>query len=173
MSTQKETETHQGSATIEQLLQVLLSRETRLGVKEAADEISRQAKEAGRREQSKTYQQDIIRKQRACKHLKGGATKRMSQNKDYAVYHHLFIDKTQYIKCNLCSAKWRPQDTKEFLIRNNRSLVNHTNIGWREACEMLEQSSNKSSKSEIPYGEAERPELVKTDTGEDAPDVQL
>lgn len=157
----------------EKLLGVLLARETRLGVKEAADETSRQAKEAGRREQSKSYQQSIIRKQKNCKHLKGGATKRMSQNKDYAVYHHIFIDKTQYIKCHLCSAKWRPEDTKEFLIRNNRSLVNHTRIGWAEAIEMLENSSNRGSRSEVPQDGQAFVDTVKTDSGEDAPDVQL
>jgi len=94
--------------------------------------------------------QAMIDRQKACKHLKGGAFRMKTAAKDYAVYLHRFIDNTQYVKCFLCKMKWYLTDTQERIVRGGKVLVNHTGIGWREALQMMDDSTNKPSSSEIP-----------------------
>jgi len=86
--------------------------------------------------------------QAMCTHKKGGRGLK-SPKTDYAVYFHTFTDATSYIRCQICGAKWRSQDTEEFLVRRGQKIPNHTGIGWRKAYEMLQNSTNTASASEI------------------------
>lgn len=86
--------------------------------------------------------------QAMCTHKKGGRGLK-SPKTDYAVYFHTFTDATSYIRCQICGAKWRNQDTAEFLFRKGQKIPNHTKIGWQEAYEMLQNSTNTASASEI------------------------
>ncbi len=88
------------------------------------------------------------RKQQICTHLKGAKGIKGFQT-DYAVYAHTFTDGSSYIRCQICGAKWRNQDTQEYLVRNGKKIANHTKIGWTEALAMLNKTSNTPSASEI------------------------
>ena len=82
--------------------------------------------------------------------LKGGKIKSKTGIKDYALFRHMYIDRQELIGCFICKMRWRPRDTKEYLVRDGRKIRNHTKIGWLEACELFEQSSNSVTSSEIP-----------------------
>lgn len=131
------------------MLGLLVKKEARLAEKEAALEEALQARDAQRKHESESYTIAKIENQKACKHLKGGKSRTRGQQRDPNVFGHTFTDGTKFIKCNGCGAKWFPKDTKEYVYRNGNNYPNWTNIGWREASELLEDSSNKSSSSEI------------------------
>lgn len=130
------------------LLSIMMAKEARLAEKEAALEVAYQAKEKQRKKESETYTVTKIENQRACKHLKGGKGRTRAQQRDPAVYLHTYPDGSRVIKCNLCSARWMPKDTRDYLSRNGNAIPNWTRIGWAEAFEMCEDSSNKASSSE-------------------------
>lgn len=153
------------------LVKLLLVREARAVEKDRAEEIRLKAKDEAARRDSISYSQDMIRKQRDCTHLKGGAQKMPSQVDDYNVYHHKFIDGKQWVKCNSCSAKWMPEDTSEFFVRGKKSYVNHTGLGWKDALRMAAKSSNRASASEIPFGRQTEIEPPKSKEGKLEADV--
>lgn len=86
--------------------------------------------------------------QSMCTHKKGGRGTK-SPKVDYAVYFHTFTDATSYIRCQICGAKWRNLDTPEFLVRHGQKVPNHTGIGWKEAYQMVAESTNTASSSEV------------------------
>lgn len=86
--------------------------------------------------------------QSLCTHKKGGRGVK-SPKTDYAVYFHTFTDATSYIRCQICGMKWRSEDTPEYIVRRGKKVPNHTGIGWRRAHEMLSESTNTASASEI------------------------
>lgn len=131
------------------MLALLVKKEARLAEKEAALEEALQARDAQRKHESESFTIAKIESQKSCKHLKGGKSRTRGQQKDPNVYSHKFTDGTVVIKCNGCGAKWFQGDTKEYLSRNGSKIPNWTNIGWHEACEMAEDSSNRPSSSEI------------------------
>lgn len=106
------------------------------------------AREAQRARNAKDQDSKLLLKQAKCKHLKGGKKGPKTQNKDYAVYQHRFISFLQYIRCTICGMRWYMEDTKEYLLRKGKKISNHTKIGWREACDMMEGSTNTMSASE-------------------------
>jgi hypothetical protein len=106
------------------------------------------ARAAQRNRNAKDQDSKLLLKQAKCKHLKGGKKGPKTQNKDYAVYQHRFISFLQYIRCCICGMRWYMEDTKEYLLRKGRKISNHTKIGWREACDMMEGSTNTMSASE-------------------------
>jgi hypothetical protein len=106
------------------------------------------ARAAQRNRNAKDQDSKLLLKQAKCKHLKGGKRGPKTQNKDYAVYQHRFISFLQYIRCCICGMRWYMEDTKEYLLRKGRKISNHTKIGWREACDMMEGSTNTMSASE-------------------------
>lgn len=161
------------SGAFMELLKILAIREARLAAKEANEERARVAKDKSQQQDSVAYLQDLIRKQSACKHRKGNRIKGDKSAVDYSVYLHTFIDRSQYIKCQICGMKWFEQDTSEFLIRKGRPIPNHTKISWARAVEMFEESSNKASASEIPLVHVKEISLPKTPEGENVPDLQL
>jgi hypothetical protein len=69
-------------------------------------------------------------KQERCKHKKGSLGF-WSLHSDYAVEHHRFIDGSERIRCILCSKFWTPTDPD-----------------WKQAVEMMENSTNRPQSSE-------------------------
>ena len=130
------------------LLSIMMAKEARIAEKEAALEVALQARDANRKRESENYTIAKIESQKNCKHLKGGKGRTRGQQRDPAVYGHTFTDGSIVIKCTLCGARWLPGDTDEYLTRNGSKIPNWTEIGWRRAQEMAEDSSNKASSSE-------------------------
>lgn len=147
------------------LLTLMMAKEVRVAEKEAALNAAIKARNDQRKKESENYTIAKIESQKKCKHLKGGASRQRNQSKDPAVYAHTFSDGTQVIKCTLCGARWMRKDTVQYLHRNGSSIPNWTGIGWREASEMVADSSNKSSSSERFSVSLEAPEgTLPTDT---------
>lgn len=131
-----------------QFVGLLIAKEGREAAKAQAD-LDR-VKQIQKRRDLNAKDQDakILLKQARCKHLKGGKRGPKTQNKDYAVYQHQFINFVEYIRCTICGMKWFPRDTAEYLLRSGRKISNHTKIGWREAVAMVDASTNTLSTSE-------------------------
>lgn len=130
------------------LLSLMMAKEARLAEKEAHLEEQIAARDEERKRESERFTISLIENQKNCKHLKGGSGRTRSQQRDPAVYAHTFTDGKVHIKCTLCKAKWMPKDTAEYLDRNGSKIPNWTQIGWREALAMAEDSSNRPSSSE-------------------------
>ena len=140
-------------------------------------------KDAAQRQQNHDFIVGVLDKQRRCNHLKGSNDPKLrmkSGGDDYMVYLHTFIDGSQQIKCNKCSMKWRPNDTREFLVRNGKKIFNHTlgsngfPIGWEDALRMCALSSNKPSSSEVVLkGPAKPNEAAVLGPGGEIPEVEL
>jgi hypothetical protein len=154
------------------LLTIMAAKEARIAEKEAALEVALQARDKQRRRDSENYTVSKIEAQKACRHLKGGKGRQRGQQKDPAVYMHTFTGGERVIKCNLCSARWLPGDTREYLTRNGSKIPNWTNIGWAEAVDMVEDSSNKPSASER-FGQEKVGVMPKTDRGELPTNLQI
>ena len=144
----------QPKATQEQaqeiLIRSLLAREARLAQKELAEEEKKTTLGKQRALNAKNRTQRLFIKQQRCTHLKGGKVKARTGVRDFALFHHMYIDLDRLIGCFICKMRWRPKDTDEYLIRDGRKIRNHTKIGWAKALEMFEQSSNTLTSSEIP-----------------------
>ena len=159
-------------ASLMQLLNIMAAKEARIAEKEAALEQALKARDMARRRDSENYTIAKIELQKACKHLKGGKGRQRGQQKDPAVYSHIFTDRTQVIKCQLCSARWLPGDTDEYLTRNGNKIPNWTGIGWRRAVEMAEDSSNRPSSSER-FSEQAQGTMPKNEEGLAVPNLQI
>jgi hypothetical protein len=155
-----------------QLLSIMAAKEARISEKEQLLEQALEAKDKARRRDSENYTVAKIEAQKACRHLKGGKGRQRGQQRDPSVYHHIFTDRTQVVKCNLCFARWLPGDTDEYLTRSGSKIPNWTGIGWRRALEMCEDSSNKPSSSER-FAETVQGPAPKTDRGELPKNLQI
>ena len=136
-----------------QLLQYLILKEGREAQTAQEAEARRKTIQRQRDRNAKDQDSKVLLKQARCKHLKGGKKGPKTQNKDYAVYQHRFIAFTTYIRCRICGMKWFPKDTVEYLVREDktgkeRKISNHTKIGWREAVNMCDASTDTQSASE-------------------------
>jgi hypothetical protein len=159
-------------ASLMQLLTIMAAKEARIAEKEAALEQALKAKDQARRRDSENYTIAKIELQKACKHLKGGKGRQRGQQKDPAVYSHIFTDRKQVIKCQLCGARWLPGDTDEYLTRNGSKIPNWTGIGWRRAVEMAEDSSNRPSSSER-FAEQAQGTMPRSEAGTEIPNLQI
>jgi hypothetical protein len=139
-----------GDTSIDTLLKILLLKEAREAKKQQDEYEATQRRTEQRAKNAQAHDEKILLKQARCKHLKGTKKSQKSQNKDYAVYSHTFINAVTVVQCHLCGMKWKNQDTAEYLFRNGRKISNHTKIGWVEAQAMLDQSTNTPSSSEVP-----------------------
>lgn len=140
------------ASALQLVLQLLLEerREALEAKKERQAALAR--REAQAKKDSEYEFQKIKSVQSICTHKKGGKPgpqRPKSANVDYALAHHTFIDGSQQIFCLICKMKWRNTDNAEFLIRRGKKVENHTGIGWREAHQMLSQSTNTPTTSEI------------------------
>lgn len=170
-----------------QLLQYLILKEGREAAAAQLAEDRRKSIQKQRDRNAKDQDSKILLKQARCKHLKGGKRGPKTQNKDYAVYQHRFINFVTYIRCRICGMRWYPNDTVEYLVRNGHKISNHTHKGWREAVEMTDSSTDTLSASEaIPnvnpsaagnYTDAAglgiSPRVVDLDTGKPAEGIVL
>jgi hypothetical protein len=154
----------------ELLFRSLLRREEEAAKKEVVESEARIARQKQRAINTKNRNNKLFAKQARCTHLKGGRVKSKTGIKDYALFHHTYIDKQQIIGCFVCKMRWKSGDTTEYLIRNGRKKANHTRIGWFEALELFGQSSNTPSMSEIPHKPAEYETAEGEDLGEATPE---
>lgn len=138
------------------LLQLLLSQEARKAETEQNLENARKARNAQRELSARTHVEKQLVKQARCRHMKGGKHGPKSGVTDYCVGLHTYINGENIIKCMICGMKWKYQDTVEFLVRYGKKIANHTKKGWNEANEMLAQSTNKPSSSEVPMDATRR-----------------
>ncbi len=169
------------------LLQYLIAKEGRELAETQKQDERRKNIEKQRARNSKDQDTKVLLKQARCKHLKGGKRGPKTQNKDYAVYQHRFIDFSTYIRCRICGMRWYPNDTRDYLMRNGHKISNHTHIGWAEAVGMTDASTDTQSTSEsLPnvspqvagnYRDAAgleiQPRVIDMDTGEPAEGVVL
>ena len=130
------------------MLEILIAREAKVAQKELDLEEKIKVRDEIRRRESETYTVGMINTQATCKHLKGSGTRRRNQQRDPNVFFHTFQDGTRMVKCNSCRMKWFPQDTRDFLTRNGSAIPNWTHLGWKDAVELCEDSSNRPSSSE-------------------------
>src|SRR5690349_15950114 len=92
-----------GGLTADSLLAivgVLLQKEAKIAEREAEFERKKAESDIRQREASNQFTIAKIENQKNCKHLKGGASRKRGQQKDYNVYAHTFADSKVYIKCN-------------------------------------------------------------------------
>jgi ribosomal protein L7/L12 len=150
-----------GGELNQKLIEVLLKKEAREADAEHQKEIIKQTKQLQAGLNAQSTEQEKREKQRRCKHIKGGKLQKKGI-KDWNVSSHRFVDGTEVIKCHTCTMRWRERDTKDFLYRGEnvrnaegrevaviRKYRNHTGIGWHEAKQMVEDSTNESTRSEI------------------------
>jgi hypothetical protein len=154
------------------LLSLMMAKEARIAEKEAALDVALKSRDDQRKRDSENYTVSKIEAQKACRHLKGGKGRTRGQQKDPAVYLHTFTGGERVVKCQLCSARWLPGDTRDYLTRNGSKIPNWTNVGWAEAIEMVEDSSNKPSASER-FGTQPVGSAPKTDKGEIPENFQI
>jgi hypothetical protein len=173
-----------------QLLQYLILKEGREAQAAQLVQEREKARSIQRDRNAKDSDSKALLKQARCKHLKGGKKGPKTQNKDYAVYQHRFIAFNTYIRCRICGMKWFPKDTADYLVREDkqgreRKISNHTKIGWRDAVNMTDASTDTQSASEsIPnvapnatnvdqYGAEFTSRFVDKETGETIEGVQI
>lgn len=137
------------------LLHLLATKEARIAEEEQAKETSRLARNAQREKSSAAHVEKQLVKQARCRHLKGGKLGPLGGVPNYNVTLHTFINNRVEGKCNNCSMRWEPNDTKEFLFRKDgtgklRKIANHTKQGWEEFQAMFTQSTNTPTSSEVP-----------------------
>ncbi len=143
-------------SVLEALVKTMLAREARLADKEAKEIADFEHKQVQRKRNADSHFNDANQTQLNCRHLKGGkGRKRRGFGKDYAVYIHTYPNAEQVIRCFLCGMKWKRRDTDEFLVRGDGNgkivkIPNHTGVGWAKAVEMLAETTNTPSASEIP-----------------------
>lgn len=136
------------ATTLQMLVQLLLAERQQALEERQEKQRTLKARDTQRRINAEYATKEKNTIQAMCTHKKGGKGLK-SPKTDYAVYFHTFTDATSYIRCQICGVKWRQQDTKEYLVRKGEKVPNHTGIGWREAFEMLQNSTNTASASEI------------------------
>jgi hypothetical protein len=132
------------------LLTLLATKEARIAEDEENKEIARKARNAQREKSSAAHVEKQLVKQARCRHLKGGKLGPLGGVPNYNVTLHTYINNRVEGKCNNCSMRWEPQDTKEFLVRKGRKIPNHTKQGWDEFRAMFTQSTNTPTSSEVP-----------------------
>jgi hypothetical protein len=141
----------EGKDVLTQLLGLMMLKEAREQEKIEGEAAALAQRNKKRAENNREHDSRLLLRQARCRHLKGATSTAKNPTIDYAVYQHTFINADTYIRCQICGARWRPEDTVEFLVRNGRKISNHTKIGWREASNMLQQSTNTKTMSEIPF----------------------
>ncbi len=148
---------------LERLLELLLSRENTNLEKEAADKQRYAALSAQREKNQSQNARNLLRLQAKCKHIKGLGKRTGKHEAQYAnrvddpsVMMHVFVDGSAVIKCLQCGAKWKKDDTAEFLVRNGKKFPNVTKIGWTEALGLVAKSSNTMTSSEVPASQFSR-----------------
>jgi len=140
------------NAGLQILVQLLLAERQEALEEKKEKRLAQERRETQYRLNSQYNTEEREKIQRMCTHLKGGKegpNRPRSARIDYAVSFHTFIDGRSYIKCLICSSKWKPGDTADFLIRRGQKVKNHTGLGWDQAWNMLKNSTNTPTTSEV------------------------
>jgi hypothetical protein len=87
--------------------------------------------------------------QSLCTHRKGGRSGFNPAFVNFAISHHTYVDATTVIRCLICGMRWKPGDTKQFLIRRGIQIPNHTEWGWADAHKAMKQTTNTATSSEM------------------------
>lgn len=135
--------------TLQMLVQLLLAERQENLIEKQSKLAHYQEREKQRRINAEFNAQEKQQSYTLCTHKKGGRSGPKSPKVDYAVYFHTFVDGNSYIRCQICGMKWKNTDTTEFLIRRGRKIPNYTGKGWKEAHDMLSQSTNTPTSSEV------------------------
>lgn len=153
------------SSKLERLLELLLVRESGALESEAAEKESQKARAVQREKNQVRNAYNLMVLQAKCLHIKGKGKKAnyspegqaAIRRDDPAIMFHRFIDGSMVIKCLLCQSRWKPGDTKEFLIRNGgKKIPNHTRLSWEDAVALTYKSTNTMTSSETLLGLANR-----------------
>jgi hypothetical protein len=131
-----------------QVLTLMAQKESRTLAQEEQERKNNAQRDAQRVKNAQGQEYERISKQAKCRHRKGGTGVKDTKI-DFCVGTHTYPDNTCIITCLLCKAKWRNGDTREYFLRKGRKIANHTHVGWQEAVDMYNNSSNSASKSEI------------------------
>jgi hypothetical protein len=137
------------ASKIEMLLELMLESKGKELAEAKQKEIGIQAKEKQRRINAEHQVDSLIETQRTCRHLKGGKRGPKNQNRDYALFVHTYINRETVVRCMICRMAWKKDDTDEFLFRHGKKIANHTGLGWRKVQDLLTQTTNTPSKSEM------------------------
>jgi hypothetical protein len=143
------------------LIQLLLMQQQEVLMEKQEKARAQKARDDARRVAAEYNEADVKKSQELCTHKKGGKRGPKSTKLDYAVYFHTFVDNSSYIRCQICGMKWKEKDTDEYLVRRGEKIKNHTGIGWKKAFEMLGQSTNSPSSSEVMVGVQQLPQEMK------------
>jgi hypothetical protein len=146
--TPKSSAVSEEQAILRTLVQLMVEeRQEALNERKAKLESFRE-KERQRQINAEYQRKENERKQELCTHKKGGKGLK-GPKVDYALGFHTFSDASSYIRCLICGAKWKNQDTDEYLVRRGERIPNPTGIGWKRAYAMLGESSNTPTSSEV------------------------
>src|SRR5258708_18051147 len=139
------------------LLELLLGRESTALEKEPSEKKHRQARAEAAEATEKQNLYNLLKLQAKCTHMKGKGKRTGRLEAQYAdklndpnVSMHTFIDGKAVIKCLSCGAKWKQDDTREYLVRDGKKIPNVTRKGWEEALQLVQISTNQPSSGEIP-----------------------
>ena len=151
------------NSKLERLLELLLARESTTLEKEAADKHRLKALDAQRDKNQSQNARNLLLLQAKCSHLKGKGKRtgkheaqRAERVNDPNVMMHIFVDGSAVIKCLSCGAKWKQDDTAEFLTRNGKKFPNVTKLSWTDALGLVAKSSNTQTSSEVPASQFSR-----------------
>jgi hypothetical protein len=141
---------------LEKYLEVVMAREARESLEQQEKFRVIAVRAANRDKNSAHNEHEVREKQRRCRHVKGGKLQKAGVH-DPNLAKHTFTDGTVRIRCQSCGMIWKMKDTKEFLYRgktiNGQTVIqkyrNHVGIGFHEAWQMLQDSSNTETKSEV------------------------
>jgi hypothetical protein len=136
------------AATLQMLVTLLLAERQQALEERQEKQKSLKARDDQRKITARYAESEKLSIQAMCTHKKGGLGVQ-SPKTDYAVYYHTYTDATCCIRCQICGAKWRQMDTPEWLFRKGEKVPNHTKIGWKDAFDMLKNSTNTASASEV------------------------
>jgi hypothetical protein len=136
------------SKTLQLLVQLLLSERQEAMQERQQKQQALSEKEKQRRINAEYNLKEKQNAQALCTHKKGGKGLK-GPKVDYAVSFHTFTNAESYIRCLICGAKWKNKDTEEYLVRRGEKIPNHTGIGWKQAYQMIGESSNTPTASEV------------------------
>ncbi len=145
------------------LIELLLSSKQSELEKEAAQKQRLAALSVQREKNASQNAYNLLKLQARCKHIKGLGKRTGKHEAQYAnrvddpnVMMHVFVDGSAVIKCLSCNARWKKDDTSEFLLRNGKKLPNVTKLSWTDALSLVEKSSNTMTSSEVPASQFSR-----------------
>jgi hypothetical protein len=136
------------SKTLQLLVQLLLAERQESMLERQEKAKARAAREDQRKQNSEYNIQEKRQAQAICTHKKGGRGLK-GPKVDFAVSFHTFVNSESYIRCLICGMKWKNTDTDDFIIRRGEKIENHTGIGWKKAYQMVTESSNTATSSEV------------------------